>query len=76
MIIRKMRNNIVKKIPKDFASSLANELFNESTDETYKAYNEEYVVVDEQELEPVALIEHNGVKVDAETGEIKNQPEF
>ena len=76
MIIRKMRNNIVKKIPKDFASSLANELFNESTDETYKAYNDEYVVVEEQELEPVALVEHNGVKVDAETGEIKNQPEF
>ena len=76
MIIRKMRNNIVKKIPKNFASSLENELFNESTDETYKAYNEEYVEVEEQALEPVALIEHNGVKVDAETGEIKNQPEF
>jgi hypothetical protein len=76
MIIRKMRNNIVKKIPKSFASSLANELFNESTDETYKTYNEEYVEVEEQELEPVALIEHNGVQVDAETGEIKNQPEF
>ena len=76
MIIRKMRNNIVKKIPKSFESSLENELFNESVDETYKTYNAEYSVVDEEPLEPVALIEHNGVKVDAETGEVKSQPEF
>ena len=74
MIIRKMRNNIVKKIPKDFSSSLTAEIYNENTDETYKQYNDEYVVVDEQELEPVAL--GDGTKVDAETGEIKGQPEF
>ena len=74
MIIRKMRNNIVKKIPKNFASSLENELYNENTDETYKAYNDEYVVVDEEELEPIAL--ESGAKVDASTGEVKNQPEF
>ena len=76
MIIRKMRNNIAKKIPKSFNSSLENELFNENTDETYKTYNAEYVEVDEQPLEPVALIDHNGEKVDANTGEIKSQPEF
>ena len=74
MIIRKMRNNVVKKIPKSFKSSLENELFNENTDETYKEFNEEYVVVDEQELEPIAL--GDGTKVDTETGEIKGQPEF
>ena len=74
MIIRKMRNNIVKKIPKNFASSLENELFNESADETYKAYNDEYVVVDEEELTPLTLAD--GTKVDAETGEVKGQPEF
>jgi hypothetical protein len=74
MIIRKMRNNIVKKIPKNFASSLENELFNESSDETYKAYNDEYVVVEEQELEPLTLAD--GTKVDTETGEVKGQPEF
>lgn len=74
MIIRKMRNNIVKKIPKNFASSLENELFNESSDETYKAYNEEYVVVDEEELTPLTLAD--GTKVDTDTGEVKNQPEF
>lgn len=76
MIERKLCNNICKKIPKNFASSFEAEIYNESTDETYKAYNDEYVVVEEQELEPVALVEHNGVQVDAETGEIKNQPEF
>ena len=74
MIIRKMRNNVTKKIPKDFSSSYVSELYNENSDETYKAYNEEYVVVDEEELEPVAL--GDGTKVDTETGEIKSQPEF
>jgi hypothetical protein len=74
MIIRKMRNNIVKKIPKNFASSLENELFNESSDETYKAYNEEFAIVEEQALEPIALAD--GTKVDTETGEVKSQPEF
>ena len=76
MIIRKMRNNITKKIPKDFGSSFVDEIYNENSDETYKTYNAEYSVVDEEPLEPVALIEHNGVKVDAETGEKKGQPEF
>ena len=74
MIIRKMRNNVTKKIPKDFSSSYVSELYNENSDETYKAYNEEYIVVDEEELEPVAL--GDGTKVDTETGEIKGQPEF
>lgn len=74
MIERKLCNNICKKIPKDFASSLESEIYNESTDETYKTYNEEYVEVEAEELEPVAL--NDGVKVDAETGEVVNQPEF
>ena len=74
MIIRKMRNNIVKKIPKNFASSLENELFNENSDETYRTYNAEYVEVEEQPLEPIMLAD--GTKVDVETGEVKSQPEF
>ena len=76
MIIRKMRNNIVKKVPKDFSSSFEAEIYNENSDETYRTYTAEYVEVEEQPLEPVALLEHNGVKVDAETGEVKSQPEF
>ncbi len=74
MIIRKMRNNIVKKIPKNFASSFEAEIYDENTDESYKAYNAEYVEVDEQPLEPIMLAD--GTKVDASTGEVKSQPEF
>ena len=74
MIIRKMRNNIVKKIPKDFSSSFVADIYNENTDEAYKTYKEEYVEVEGQNLEPVALAD--GSNVDAETGEIKSQPEF
>lgn len=76
MIVRKMRNNIVKKIPKNFATSFEAEIYNENSDETYKAYNMEYVEVEEQPLEPVALVDAGGVKVDASTGEVKSQPEF
>ena len=74
MVERKMCNNICKKIPKNFASSFESEIYNENTDESYKAYNDEYVVVDEEELEPIALAD--GTKVDTETGEVKSQPEF
>lgn len=76
MIIRKMRNNITKKIPKDFSSPFVAEIYNENSDETYKTYNAEYVEVDGQDLEPVALVEAGGVKVDVSTGEVKSQPEF
>ena len=76
MIIRKMRNNITKKVPKDFGSSFVDEIYNENSDETYRTYNAEYSIVDEEPLEPVALIDAGGVKVDAETGEVKGQPEF
>lgn len=76
MIIRKMRNNITKKVPKDFGSSFVDEIYNENSDETYRAYNAEYSIVEDEPLEPVALIDAGGVKVDAETGEVKGQPEF
>lgn len=73
MIIRKMRNNVVKKIPKSFESSLQAEIYNETSDETYKTYNEEFIEVEAEELEPVELLD--GRTVDVRTGEIK-QPEF
>lgn len=41
MLIRKMRNNIVKKIPKDFGSYLVQEKYNETVDETYREVKEE-----------------------------------
>ena len=74
MIERKLCNNICKKIPKNFASSFEADIYNENTDEAYKTYKEEYVEVEGQNLEPVALAD--GSNVDAETGEIKSQPEF
>jgi hypothetical protein len=74
MIVRKMRNNIVKKIPKNFSSSFVEEIYNENNDEAYKTYNAEYEVVEEQPLETVMLTD--GTKVDTETGEVKSQPEF
>lgn len=75
MIIRKMRNNITKKIPKDFSSSLQAEIYNETSDEAYKTYAAEYEVVEDEPLEPVALID-DGIKVNLDTGEVKGQPEF
>ncbi len=78
MIIRKMRNNITKKIPKSFETSLENELFNENTDETYKAYKTEMLEASEQTLQDVNIIDADGKNIDKETGEIieKAQPEF
>jgi len=77
MIVRKMRNNIVKKIPKDFASSLQAELYNESADETYKAYKAEMIEASEQPLQDVNVIEIDGETVNTNTGEItQGSPEF
>ncbi|MFW5436598.1 hypothetical protein [Paenibacillus apiarius] len=41
MIIRKMRNNIVKKIPKDFGNSFVEMVYQDTTDETYAEVRQE-----------------------------------
>lgn len=41
MIIRKIRNNITKKIPKDFGSAYALNAYMEQTDETYRTVRKE-----------------------------------
>ncbi|MCL6443146.1 MAG: hypothetical protein K6T83_06780 [Alicyclobacillus sp.] len=41
MIIRKMRNNVVRKIPKDFGNAFVEMIHNEATDETYTLVREE-----------------------------------
>lgn len=41
MIIRKMRNNIVKKIPKDFGNAFIEMTYHEATDETYAEVHRE-----------------------------------
>jgi hypothetical protein len=78
MIIRKMRNNIVKKIPKDFSSSLQAELYNESSDETYKVHKAEMLEASNEPLEDAEIIdvEPTTDNVDKETGEITDKPEF
>ena len=71
MIIRKMRNNVVKKIPKSFESSLQADVYNETSDETYKEYKEDILVAEKEPLKEISF------DVDEETGEvIQNQPEF
>lgn len=78
MIIRKMRNNIVKKIPKSFSSAFESEIFNENTDEAYKLHKTEML---EASSEPLVDAEFVDVElttdnVDKETGEITDKPEF
>lgn len=41
MIIRKMRNNVVKKIPKDFGNAFVEMVHNDATDEGYSAARRE-----------------------------------
>lgn len=56
MIVRKIRNNIVKKIPKDFGSPAIFESFNVATDEGYgnvrKAIEEKTGIID---VEPIVV---------------------
>lgn len=41
MLIRKMRNNVVKRIPKDFGSHFVQSQYDETTDETYREARQE-----------------------------------
>lgn len=43
MILRKIQNNIVKKIPKDFGHSIVQEAYSETTDEGYRHAKENIV---------------------------------
>lgn len=78
MIIRKMRNNIVKKIPKSFSSAFVNEIFNESTDEAYKLHKTEMLEVSNNDLEDAEIVDVEATEetVDKTTGEIPQKPEF
>lgn len=77
MIIRKMRNNIVKKIPKDFASSLEAEIYNENSDESYKAFKEEIIEAETTPLHETLIGDKTDNAIDVNTGEItKTQPDF
>lgn len=75
MIIRKMRNNITKKIPKDFSSSLQTEIFNETTDEAYKMHKAELLEVSNSDLENVEIVDVEPTETE-ETTEPAAKPEF
>lgn len=51
MLIRKMRNNVVKKIPKDFGSAFIEMIHSEATDETYTLVREE--IAEKANREPI-----------------------
>lgn len=51
MLIRKMRNNIVKKIPKDFGSSVIEMIHSEVTDDTYSSVRRE--IAENANREPI-----------------------
>jgi len=53
MLIRKMRNNIVKKIPKDFGSAFVEILHNSVADETYASVQRE--IADNANSEPIDI---------------------
>jgi hypothetical protein len=53
MLIRKMRNNIVKKIPKDFGSSVIEMIHSEVTDDTYASVRRE--IADNANSEPIDI---------------------
>ena len=77
MIIRKMRNNVVKKIPKSFASSLESEIFNENTDEAYKIHKAEMIEAETEPLADINIVDVDTAEtVDKETGEVIGKPEF
>ena len=67
MIERKMRNNAIKKIPKDFGNGALETMFEETTDETYKATA--------REIKQFANSEPIDIQVDEDTGELQEPPD-
>lgn len=62
MIERKMRNNAIKKIPKNFGNGALETMFEETTDEAYKATA--------REIKQLANANSIDIEVDEETGEV------
>lgn len=62
MIERKMRNNAIKKIPKNFGNGALETMFEETTDEAYKATA--------REIKQLANTNPIDIEVDEETGEV------
>lgn len=79
MILRKMRNNVVKKIPKDFRSSFIAMEYNNATDDSYESMRrdvtEEANQTDFDEVTNVKEIEHEPEVTTEEPDEV-NQPDM
>lgn len=86
MIVRKMRNNAIKKFPKNFGSSYAAQIYNELSDETVASTSREiaenankgdFVEVNftPAETHEDAPQQPITVKVDKLTGEVKDTPQ-
>lgn len=75
MIVRKMRNNAIKKYPKDFENSFVNQVYNEATDEGYKAMRKDVTDNANQQLLDFDLTETSAAyDVDPQTGEVVREP--
>lgn len=70
MIIRKMRNNVVKKIPKDFGSALIELSYEDSTNENQNRIRKE--INENANGEVLDIIDHEEVE---EVEETQNDPE-
>lgn len=71
MIIRKMRNNVVKKIPKDFGNALVELSYTEATDESYVEVQRE--IAEHANTEPIDISPPSGQY--AEENELPNEHE-
>ena len=67
MILRKMRNNAIKAMPKDFGNAFTAGAFEDASDGTINVED----VVDAEVTEAVASEKVEAPKIDAETGEIQ-----
>ncbi|WP_342505664.1 hypothetical protein [Sporosarcina sp. FSL K6-2383] len=89
MIIRKMRNNIVKKVPKDFGNAFVEMTYNEAEDESYARHRREVnenanselldiqpeaTPVNEAEIIEEKDLESQALDIDPATGEITSEP--
>ena len=69
MIIRKIRNNIVKKIPKDFRHPAVFESYSEASSDGYA--NTKQIILENTATSEVPTIEALGGTVDTQSGEVK-----
>lgn len=72
MILRKMRNNCTKKIPKDFQNAFVSSSY-EKTYEDYEQYNHDNEEINKEDIleaEVTQNIASETIEIDADTGEV------